>query len=117
MLQEAAETLLSLTNFIQPSISENELYLLISSGVESIQKAAFVLLKHLYENFIPILRFKIEDSDMLKQIKQEAIESESQGLEEEKGGDHYKHHDHEKFKNKLAFRNISDVLIEIIENP
>jgi len=49
---------------------------------------------------------------MLKQIKQEAIESEEQPTEEVKGNE-----DHEKIKNKLAFRNISDTLIDIIENP
>jgi hypothetical protein len=37
--------------------------------------------------------------------------------EEEKGGEKHHHHDHEKVKNKLAFRNISDILIEILENP
>ena len=72
MLQEAAETMLALTQYVTPSLDENDLYILITSGVEPLQKAAFVLLKYLYENFIPDLRFKMEDSDMLKQIKQEA---------------------------------------------
>lgn len=56
---------------------------------------------------------------MLKQIKQEAHESAKEGMlvEEKKGGEHFHHHDHEKYKNKLAFKNISDILIEILENP
>ncbi len=45
------------------------------------------------------------------------MEEEEHKKEEKKGGDHYHHHDHEKYKNKLAFKNISDILIEIIENP
>lgn len=61
------------------------------------------------------MRFKIDDSEMLKQIKQEAIDSEAQE-EERKGDETSGHTDHEKVKNKLAFRNISDSLIEIIEN-
>jgi hypothetical protein len=120
MLQEAAETLLAMTPYVSPVLEENDLFTLIGSGVEPLQKAAFVLLKYLYENYVPEMKYKIEDSEMLKQIKQEAIESEAQGesvQEEAKGGDHIEHHDHEKIKNKLAFRNISDVLIEIIENP
>jgi hypothetical protein len=59
---------------------------------------------------------------MLLQIKQEAKEQEVdedklKKEEEEKGGEKHHHHDHEKVKNKLAFRNISDILIEILENP
>ncbi len=57
MLQEVAETMLAMTNYVQPSINENDLYVLISSGVEALQKAAFVLLKQLYENFIPTLKY------------------------------------------------------------
>ncbi len=69
MLQEIAETLLAMTNVVSPTINENDLYILISSGVEGLQKAAFVLLKQLYENYIPELKYKIEDNDMLLQIK------------------------------------------------
>lgn len=36
MLQEVAETMLALTAFVQPSINENDLYILISTGVESL---------------------------------------------------------------------------------
>ena len=116
MLQEAAETLLSLTSFVTPTLNENDLYTLIGTGVEALQKSAFVLLKSLYENYIPVLKFKIADSDMVAQVKLEALNTEQQEkLEAEevkgKGGEIHKHHDHEKIKNKLAFRNISDVLI------
>ena len=74
MLQEIAETLVAMTNMVRPNINENDLYILVSSGVEALQKAAFVLLKQLYENYIPELHFKIEDTEMLKQIKEEALE-------------------------------------------
>lgn len=52
---------------------------------------------------------------MLKQIKQEAHESAKEGMAVEEKKEY--HHDHEKYKNKLAFKNISDILIEILENP
>ncbi len=78
MLQEAAETMLTMTNYVSPNLNENDLFILIGTGVDSLQKAAFVLLRQLYQNYIPVLRFKIDDTDMLKQIKQEAQESEQQ---------------------------------------
>ena len=65
MLQEVAETLIAMTSHVTATINENDLYTLIGSGVEALQKAAFVLLKHLYENFIPTLTFKIDDREML----------------------------------------------------
>ena len=34
MLQEAAETMLALTQYVTPSLDENDLYILITSGVE-----------------------------------------------------------------------------------
>ncbi len=74
MLQEMAETLLNMTSMVRPNINENDLYILVSSGVEALQKAAFVMLKHLYENYIPEIRYKIEDNEMLQLIKQEAQE-------------------------------------------
>jgi hypothetical protein len=123
MLQEVAETLIALTSHVDAAINENDLYTLISSGVEALQKAAFVLLKQLYENYIPEIKHKIEDSEMLMQIKQEVKdqqneEAEAKKDEEQKGGEkHSHHHEHEMHKNKLAFRNISDILIEILENP
>jgi cystathionine beta-lyase/cystathionine gamma-synthase len=74
MLQEVAETMIAMTNHVSSAIDENNLFILISSGVEALQKAAFVLLKQLYENYIPTIRYKIDDSEMLLQIKQEAKE-------------------------------------------
>lgn len=64
--------MLAVTQHVSSSLDENDLFILISTGVEALQKSAFVLLKYLYQNYIPDIRFKIEDSDMLKQIKQEA---------------------------------------------
>jgi hypothetical protein len=44
-------------------VEENDLYLLIGSGIESLQKAAFVLLKYLYENYLPELKYSVDESD------------------------------------------------------
>ncbi len=63
MLQEIAETLIVFPSYIEPSLNENNLYILISSGIESLQKAAFILLKYLYDNFIPTLQFTIEEGE------------------------------------------------------
>lgn len=39
MLQEMAETLLNMTSMVRPNINENDLFILVSSGVEALQKA------------------------------------------------------------------------------
>jgi hypothetical protein len=36
LLQEVAETMIAMTNLISPAIDENNLFILISSGVESL---------------------------------------------------------------------------------
>jgi hypothetical protein len=56
-------------SYIGPDLNENDLYILIGSGVESLQKAAFVMLKFLYENFIPTLKYTIDEADEIKAIK------------------------------------------------
>jgi hypothetical protein len=36
LLQEVAETMIAMTNLISPAVDENNLFILISSGVESL---------------------------------------------------------------------------------
>lgn len=81
MLQDLAETLLVFPQYLTPSINENSLFILIGSGVESLQKAAFVLLKYLYQNYIPTMQFSVSDSDQILSLKQE---QESTEVEEQK---------------------------------
>ncbi|CDW71489.1 ring zn-finger-domain-containing protein [Stylonychia lemnae] len=131
MLQELAETLLAFPSYINAHLNEDKLFLLIGSGIESIQKAAFVLLKQLYENFIPQIKHQFDEDDVIKQLKleqdeidrinfqKELLEEKTDALnqeeEEEKKRDIQAKQ--EKQKNKLAFKNISSKLIELIENP
>ena len=77
MLQDFAETLLIFTNYLSPSLNENDLYILIGSGVESLQKAAYVLLKFLYENYIPILTYQIDVTDEMKYLMIDSEEAKS----------------------------------------
>jgi len=70
--------MLVFTNYISPSLNENDLYILISSGVESLQKAAFVLLKFLYENFVPEIRFTFNEEEVMKELYNETEEAEKE---------------------------------------
>jgi hypothetical protein len=58
MLSNFAETLMTSTIYINDEVSENSLYVLINSGFGSLQRAAFFMLSHLYQNFIPKVLFK-----------------------------------------------------------
>lgn len=71
-----AETLLVFPSFIDSTLVENDLYSIIGCGIESIQKAAFVILKFLYENFIPKIRFTFVEDDVMQYLKQEQKEDE-----------------------------------------
>lgn len=55
-------------SYIGPALDENNLFFLIGSGIESLQKAAFVLLKFLYENFVPTLKYKTNEEEEIKQL-------------------------------------------------
>lgn len=101
MLQEIAETLLvcpsTLTEHtLTPSIEEN-LYFLLGCGFEALQKAAFVFLKFIYENFVPPVEFITNEEDDLKELMQ-------RGEEETKDQVH-----------STAFRNISPSLLRLID--
>mmetsp|Transcript_3655 Transcript_3655/g.2727 ORF Transcript_3655/g.2727 Transcript_3655/m.2727 type:complete len:122 (+) Transcript_3655:1615-1980(+) len=105
MLQELAETLLVFPAFLTPDLNENDLYILMASGVEALQKAAFVLLNFLYQNYIPTLKHAIDDEEELAQIM-------AQGVEEEK-----KEEQKKKYRNVLALRNVSEILLDVLEAP
>eukprot|EP00347_Sterkiella_histriomuscorum_P012612 403367900 len=113
MLQELSETLLVFPSYINSQLNENNLYILISSGIETLQKSAFVLLKYLYENFLPQIEFIFDVNDQLEQLKEEA----EQGELEDEESKQQKVQEKQKYKNKLAFKNISEILIELLESP
>jgi hypothetical protein len=104
MMQEMAETLLMcplvLTEQTLNCRIEDQLYYLVGCGNESLQKAAFVLLKFIYENMFVPVEFVTDEAADIKQLAQ---------VEEVKGEDEI----HYNFKS-TAFRNISANLIRII---
>lgn len=61
MLSEMADTLLVCSGYLtEDNLKagvEDNLYYLLGCGVESLQKAAYVLLRFIYENFIPPVEF------------------------------------------------------------
>lgn len=69
MLQEMAETLLVCIGFINEEIlkarAEENLYGLIGCGIEPLQKAAFVVLKYIYENFVLPVEFATTEAQEL----------------------------------------------------
>lgn len=62
MLQNFSDTLMACTPYINEDVNENSLYVLLNSGFTAIQKAAFFMLAHLYENHIPKVLFT-KDAD------------------------------------------------------
>lgn len=65
MLAAFAETIMTSTLYVNEQVSENNLYVLVNSGFGSLQRAAFFMLTHLYENHIPnVLYTKDEDKEM-----------------------------------------------------
>ena len=118
MLQNFSDTLMACTPYINEEVNENSLYVLLNAGFIPIQKAAFFMLSHLYENHIPKVIFKKDAEEEIQQLQlisvnqQEAavdnsqIESSAENEPQE-----------EQAKEKAEFKNISPVLIEQIENP
>lgn len=103
MLQDLAETLLvfPLTlneATLQPSV-ENSLYYLLGCGFEALQKSAFVLLKFIFENFIPSVEYKTNEEDDLKMLIKRGTE-ESKEVQQ---------------VHSTAFKNISENLLKLIE--
>lgn len=73
MLREFAETLLvcPLTiseSTLTPGIEEN-LYFLVGCSFEPLQKAAYVLLKYIYDNFVPPVEFSSSAEDDQKMLE------------------------------------------------
>jgi len=58
---------------MQPSIEEN-LYFLLGCSFEALQKAAYVLLKFIYDNFVPPVEFISNEEDDLKNLMNIAVE-------------------------------------------
>lgn len=112
MLQEMAETLLVCIGFINDDVllarAEENLYALISSGIEPLQKAAFVVLKYIYENFVlPVEHATTEAQELAFLIE----ESKHNHAEESKDTETQK-----KYRTSKAFQNVPSTLINLIEN-
>lgn len=65
-----AETILVCTGYITEDVLkaqvEDNLFSLIGCGVEPLQKASFVLLKYIYENFILPVQFATSEDEELE---------------------------------------------------
>lgn len=68
MLACFAETLMTCAPYLNQDVSETSLYILISSGFPSLQKAAFYMLSYLYQNYIPRILFKKDVEQEIKQL-------------------------------------------------
>jgi len=66
MLDCFAETLMTCALYLNQDVDETSLYILIGSGFNSLQKAAFFMLGHLYQNFIPRVLFKKDEDQEIK---------------------------------------------------
>lgn len=111
MLQEMAETLLvcsgHLTEDILHQHVENNLYFLFKCSVDSLQKAAFVLLKYIYQNFIPPVEFSINEQEEIEKLKSTNFEEgKTQALD---------HKIESKAKREAAFKNLPLEMIAVID--
>ena len=118
MLKEMGETLLVSVSYITEEVLrahvEDNLYSILGCQVEALQKAAFVLLKYIYENFIPPVDFAVTEEEEVKQLMSDFPE-ESKGEEESKGGEEDAG-EGTRTKAAKAFSNVSRNLIEMIDN-
>ena len=64
-----AEAIVSATPYASESVSENNLYVLISCGVLQIQRSAYFMLSHLYKNFIPKIAFERDEESEIQQLQ------------------------------------------------
>jgi hypothetical protein len=89
MLQEMAETMLvcigSINDDVLKARAEDNLYGLIGCGIEPLQKAAFVVLKFIYENFVLPVEFVTSESQELQYLMEEAKKGDI--MEESKDSD------------------------------
>lgn len=114
MLKEMGETLLVCVSYIDEEVLkahvEDNLYYILGCQIEALQKAAFVLLKYIYENFIPPVTITVTEEEELRQLredfKEEIKDDEDSNIRD--SGD--------RGKAAIAFRNVSRNLIEMIDN-
>ena len=70
MLKEMGETLLVCVSYITEDVLkahvEDNLYYVLGCQIEALQKAAFVLLKYIYENFVPPVTIQVTEEEELK---------------------------------------------------
>ena len=77
------ETLLVCVSYITEDVLkahvEDNLYYVLGCQIEALQKAALVLLKYIYENFVPPVTIQVTEEEELKQLMddfQEEIKDE-----------------------------------------
>jgi hypothetical protein len=87
MLSTFADTLITCTMYINQEVSEDSLYVLLGSGFDQLQKAAYFMLKHLYQNFVPNILFKKDEEHEIKmlQLMAQGQEYDEKRPEGEKG--------------------------------
>lgn len=69
MLSSFSETLMTSTLYMNEETNENSLYILLNSGFQQLQQAAYFMLSHLYRNFIPAILFKKDEEEEIKQLQ------------------------------------------------
>ena len=115
MLQNFSDTLMACTPYINEEVNENSLYVLLNAGFIPIQKAAFFMLSHLYENHIPKVLFKKDAEEEIQQLQlisvnQQEVPADNSQIES--NADAEAEPQEEQAKEKVEFKNISPVLIE-----
>ena len=70
MLKEMGETLLVCVSYVNEEVLkahvEDNLYYILGCRVEALQIASFVLLKFIYENFIPPVTISVSEDEELR---------------------------------------------------
>ena len=112
MLASFADTLMTCALYINEQVNEDSLFILISSGFEQLQKAAFFMLRHLFQQFVPAVLFKKDEEQEIKQLQ---LMAQGQEIEEAKEED--AEPKEVLAKDKVEFRNVSRALLDLIEHP
>lgn len=70
MLKEMGETLLVCISFLNEEVLkahvEDNLYYILGCQIEALQKSAFVLLRYIYENFLPPVTINVSAEEELR---------------------------------------------------
>jgi len=118
MLQNFSDTLMACTPYINEEVNENSLYVLLNAGFIPIQRAAFFMLSHLYENHIPKVMFKKDAEEEIQQLQLISVNQQETAVDNSQIESSAENEpQEEQAKEKAEFKNISPVLIEQIENP